>query len=226
MPKKPEPQAAPAAILDPKTALSDKVIRIGSRREQKEYATKPIMLLSLQETAESLLMSSVVREWLHARIIEKLQRGESFLIEDLCEYRLATQQEVIDAASQGLRVKTIKEWAAPDPTQTVADASRPGRAPKAPSVRKAARQDTAFTFTIPPAGKARDKAFAELTTQGRQLLEIVVETGQERLNVAALEAVLDAGRASKGIDPKIPLLQRFKRFHTTGAYKNLVNKEG
>ena len=212
--------AAPA--LDPAKTLSDKVIRIGTVREQKEYATKPIMLLSLTETAEALLLSNVVREWLHARIVEHLQRGESFTIDDLCEYRLATEQEVIDAASQGLKVKTIKEWAEP----SLADASRPGRAATAPSVRKAARQDTAFTFTFPAPGKARDKAFEGLTTQARQLLEIVAATGQERLNVAALEVVLDAGRASKSIDPKIPLLQRFKRFHTTGAYETLVNKEG
>lgn len=216
-----------------KSSLTETVIRFGTPTEQRQYAIRPLQLITLTEAEDALLCSSFIwkdnnfREWIKARVAEYLKAGHSFILDDLAEYRLATQQEVIDAAGKGLTVKTLKEWAVKDPgaTDHADDPARPGRVAKPVGVRTAARREEFFSFTIPPPGKARDKAFADLTTQGRQLLEIIAETGQERLNVAAVETVLNNGRASKGIDPKIPLLQRFKRFHTTGAYEKLVKKE-
>ncbi len=81
-------------------------------------------------------------------------------------------------------------------------------------------------FALPPAGKARDKALVDLPKQACLLLEIVAEAAQERLNIEALDHVLETGKVAKGIDPKVPAMGRFRRFFNWGTFGKLVTKEG
>jgi hypothetical protein len=189
-------KASPAPIETlPPPPPEHAVIRRASIREQKRYATRPLMILDVDEVAANLACSSCCRDWVTARLKEALLAGQSFVVKDqedgsvLATYELATPEDVIGAASRGVKKGKIGEE----------------------RLKRSTENEPVYVFNF-PAAKERAESFARdgMTKQGRVLLEIIAESGQTRLNMSALEAVLETGRARVGAKEGRSLIGLFK----------------
>jgi hypothetical protein len=170
------------------------VIRRAAEKRVRENLSKPLQIFGLDHAAESLAVSAFMRPWVVEQIKTALEKGQIFEMRDptsgesVITYKLATQEDMIEAATSGVKQ------------------SRVGDAPA-----KTRRGDeTVFRFSIPPAGKKRDKAFEDMPEGAKSMLEVIAACGREELNTSALEAVLEAGRDKLAFKGKTPLLVRFK----------------
>lgn len=222
----------------------DLVIRRSMGDRETVMASVPVMLLTLNETFDLLFAS----KWFRLLTVKLLREGLMYELdgEPRASLKIATKQEIIDLAAQGIRVTSLPRAVEKDKarrsnagatvthedgTTTVrppkaARAPKPPKDPAAPKQPKAKKGNVEFIFTI-PTGKALENRLANMPKQGRILMEIAAEAGQARMNGEALDAVLQAGAPGKGVLPKIvPLvLQRFKAFIRDGVYDGLVTKE-
>lgn len=169
------------------------VIRRSSRLAQVQFASPAVMLMPLDDAASALVASGFMRPWLEAKVKEALESGETFTWRkddsDMATYALATQSEVISLAGQGVGI------------------SSPGVDYEK---RRRRAADVTYVFNLPAEASARALAFAELTKQGRVLLEVVAESGAESANLSALEAILEPARDKLGFKPDKDVVGLFK----------------
>ncbi len=217
-------------------------VRTSSPHAQMAYAGVPVMLIN-RNTLFDILFSS---EWFKQRTLKQLREAPlEVLVEGVPRYtiRVATKQDVIDLATQGIRETTLERAVEKDKARRAGTETtiqhddgtvtvRPPKAARTPKVAtpgavgRSRKGSVEFAFTL-PTGKALENRLANMPKQARILMEIASAAGQERMNGEALDAVLQAGAPAKGVLPKIvPLvLQRFKAFIRDGAYDGLVTKE-
>lgn len=220
----------------------DLVIRRAIGDRETVMAAVPAILMTMNDAFDYLFAS----KWFRLKTIQLLRDGLTYELdgEPRATIKIATKQEIIDLAAQGVRVTSIPRAVEKDKarragqgatvvhedgTTTVRPpkAARAPKDPNAPKPPRATKKGTVeFIFTI-PTGKALENRLANMPKQGRILMEIAAEAGQARMNGEALDAVLQAGAPGKGVLPKIvPLvLQRFKAFIRDGVYDGLVTKE-
>jgi hypothetical protein len=235
-----EAQEEPA----PEPKSKESVIRTAFAVNQREYNGVPMMVLSLEEAAESLADSRWMRSSFVTWIKDAMIKGQVFTFErngePHYEYKLATKEALLELASQGVRQTTIKKAVAnhitgvttPRPAPA-ATGTEPESAPAAtrrrqPSARKTAKTNTLFVFTIPPPGKKREERFDKewksptsgkgFSEQARKIMEIVAESGETELNQDALTHILEQGAPSKGLEPST-IYRRFFRFAFTAGYE-------
>lgn len=175
------------------------------RRYQDNYTLlgRDLILMPMDRALDSLLCSGFMREWLKERMMEHLERGGEFVCRaeagtPKSVYKLASAEEIMDLAAKG----------------------KLDQARQDSGMRLPRRSGKVYKFVLPSDERKLEKTLSQFRGQGRIMLELVAESGQSEFSVAALEALLEAGRERLKTKPERKLLELF-RFHLSESYKKL-----